>query len=289
MLKKPFTIISLHYLAWFFGITLAFVLQLVLSVKEFRCEEPVLATMCLKYLLLNLAWIVSLSLPLSALFGSSSAYISGPFKKKVQQIHNAGKTPFSRLAGYCTPAVALGFCVALICLVMCLFVVPYANLRISRLTELMKTGTVAPDNPMSDREMSVGQLLEQAKQISLESSQANRQLKTELDAKRNQLMVEVYKKFALPLLGFLLPILGGLVALVLSKRRSGQRLILFLFDILLLILIWILLIAGEVWGDRGILSPFVSMFMTPAIAAIIIVALTNRCSEILESAEAAQR
>jgi lipopolysaccharide export LptBFGC system permease protein LptF len=289
MFKKPFAIVSLHYLAWFLGITLAFVLQLVLSVKEFRFEEPVQATMCLKYLLLNLAWIVSLSLPLSALFGSSSAYASGPFKKKVQQIHNAGKTPFSRLAGYCTPAVALGFCVALICLVMCLFVVPYANLRISRLTELMKTGTIAPDNPMSDREMSVGQLLEQAKQISLESSQANRQLKTELDAKRNQLMVEVYKKFALPLLGFLLPILGGLVALVLSKRRSGQRLILFLFDILLLVLIWTLLIAGEIWGDRGILSPFVSMFMTPAIATVIIVALTNRCSEILESPEAVQR
>jgi len=105
----------------------------------------------------------------------------------------------------------------------------------------MKTGTAAFDGPQGDREMSVGQLLERAKQTSLESSHANAQKKIEIDLERNRLMVEVYKKFALPLLGFLLPILGGLMALILSKRRSGQWTIQFLFNIFLLILISTLL------------------------------------------------
>jgi hypothetical protein len=289
MFKRTYATISIHFLVWFSGITFILFLQLVLSLKEFGFKEPIQVSLYLRYLLLNLAWIVSLSLPLSGLFSSSSAYISGLLDRRAQDIHHDGKTQFSGLASFLAPAAALGFSVALICLAMCLFVVPSANLRSSNLAEFMKTGTATFDGPQGDREMSVGQLLERARQLSLESSHASVQKKIEMNLKRNRLMVEVYKKFALPLLGFLLPILGGLMALILSKRRSGQRTILFLFNIFLLILIWVLLIAGEAWGDRGILPPFASMFLTPLLAIIIIVALLKRCGEILASTEAVHK
>lgn len=289
MLKKIFATISIHYLAWFSGITFILFLQLVLSLKESGFKEPIQVSLCLRYLLLNLAWIASLSLPLSGLFSSSSAYISGLLNRRAQKIHHDGKTRFSELTAFLAPAIVLGFCIALISLVMCLFVVPSANLRISNLAEYMKTGTTTFDGPQNDREMSVGQLLERSRQTSLEGSHSNVQEKFEMDLKRNQLLVEVYKKFALPLLGFLLPILGGLMALILSKRSSGQRTILLLFNIFLLILIWVLLIAGEAWGDSGILSPFASMFLTPILTTIIIVALLKRCGELLASTEAVHK
>src|SRR5512133_1772070 len=285
MFKKNFATISIHYLAWFSGITFMLFLQLVLGQKEFLFKEPIQVFLCLRYLLLNLAWIVSLSLPLSGLFGSSSAYISRLLNRGAQKIHHDGKTRFSGLASFLVPATALGFCIALVSLVVSLFVVPPANSRIINLVEFMKTGTATFDAPQSDREMSVGQLLERARQTSLEGSHANEQKKFEMDLKRNQLMVEVYKKFALPLLGFLLPILGGLMALILSKRCSGHWTILLLFNTFLIILIWVLLIAGEAWVDRGILPPFASMFLTPILATIIIIALLKRCGEILASTE----
>jgi lipopolysaccharide export LptBFGC system permease protein LptF len=119
----------------------------------------------------------------------------------------------------------------------------------------------------------------------VENSQAGLQQKTGLTLKQNQFMVEVYKKFSIPLLGFLLPILGGLLALFLSKLHSGQRFILFLFNVFILTIIWLFIIAGESWGDRGILPPVAGMFLSPAFAGIVIAALIKRASEILASAE----
>lgn len=268
---------------WSFAVFLIFMLQVLLNLPNPGNRQPIQISTCLKYLALNVPWIIVLSLPISGLFSTSSVYISGLLNKTSRQFYFRGKSAISRLSAFLAPAATLGACIAFICLLLALFVVPATNTHISSLAGFMKTGAVPADLPKSDREMSVGDLLKQVNQLSLESGQASQEQKTGLRLKRNQFMVEVYKKFAIPLLGILLPVLGGIMALILSKLRSGQRIFLFLFDILILIFIWLFLVAGESWGDRGVLSPFASMFLTPAFAATIIVALIKRTGEILAS------
>jgi len=283
MFNLKFFKILLHFLAWFFAITGVFIIQVVFGLQNIGNQQPVHTSLYLEYLMLNLAWIIALSFPISGLFSASSAYISVLLDKSNRELCYSGKTARSRLTLFLAPAATLGACIALVCLLTMLFVVPNANSRIISLVSIIKTGNVASTNNKTDRTMSIAQLMNQVNQLSLESTQADQEKKNELTLKQNKLMVEVYKKFAIPLLGLLLPILGSILALILSKLRSGQRMLLFLFDIAICLFSWLFLITGEVWGDRGALPPIVGMFLSPMLVAGIISALIKRCSEILAS------
>jgi lipopolysaccharide export LptBFGC system permease protein LptF len=286
MLKKIFSKLFIHFSVWSFAIITFFMVQVLLGLKNSGNYQPIQISLYLKYLALNLPWIVSLALPISGLFSASDVYISELLNKTTRQFFYSGKTATSKLSTFFAPATILGTFITLVCLLMTLLIIPTTNSGVKSLAFFMKTGTVSSNHAKSDREMSAYELLNQAHRLSLEITNAGQQQKTELKLKQNQFMVEVYKKFTLPLLGILLPLLGSILALILSKLHSGQRFLLFLFDIVILISIYFFLIAGESWGDRGILSPLAGMLLTPTFVAIIIVALIKRTSEILASGEA---
>jgi lipopolysaccharide export LptBFGC system permease protein LptF len=286
MFKSSFRGILLHFSGWTFAVTLVLIVQILLNLPKIGNQQPIPILIYLEYLALSLAWTVPLSFSIAGLFGSSSFYISRVLKKNSQQDKSSNTSAFCKVARFLKPAATLGAFAFLVCLSLMLFIVPAANSRISKLVFTMQTGTMAPNTATSDRVLNLVRLLAKANQLSLESNQGDQHKRTELRLMKNQYMVEAYKILAIPLLGLLLPVLGALLALILSKLRSNQRILLFLFDVFVLIFIWLLLIVGESWGDRGLLSPFASMFLSPIIAALIIAALIKRASEILASAEA---
>jgi lipopolysaccharide export LptBFGC system permease protein LptF len=286
MLKINFSKLFFSFIVWSCAVSFIFVLMVLLNLPNNGNQQPILISTYLRYLTFNLPWIISLSLPISGLLATSDVYISGLLNKTASQSNFRGNTTISRLFSFLVPAATLGASIVMILFFDLAVIVPTANSRCAGLAIFMKTGAAPSNHLKSDREMGMRDLLKQVKLLSLESSQANQQQKMKIALKQKKIMVEVYKKVSIPLLGLLMPILGSIIALILSKLRSGQRVFLFLFDIILLIFIWLFIIAGESWGDRGSLSPFVSMFLTPACTLIIIVALLKRANEILASTEA---
>jgi hypothetical protein len=283
--RPRFTSVLLHFALWALAATALFCIHvLVVGLPKVRACRLGLGP-ATEFLALHLAWIAVLSLPIAGLLGSSSACMSQLLRRDSRTPSGAGTRSLSGLWPYLAPAAAIGGLTAAVCLAMNLYVLPAANSRLGD-TYSRLSGAKASWRWKNSREKSVGELLAQAKQLSQEIAQADEKGRIGPAETRNEIMVEVHKKFAIPLLGLLLPILGSMLALVLSALKWGQRLLLFLFDVSFLVLVWLLLVVGEAWGDHGVLPPFLSMFLTPALAAAIIAALSKRGCAVLALREA---
>ena len=287
MFKTFFRGILIHFSVCASALTLIFIIQYFLVYFSRTVHhDQISVSLCMEYIAIYLLWTFSVSFPIAGLFGASSLYISRFRKKNSPQVQEFGTSGFSKLTGFLMPSVVLGTLIFLVCMALMLFFLPYANTRACRIIDTADTGSSIPRSEKSDRELGLSELLQKADQLSIESGSADRQKKTELLLKKAQYMIEAYKLFAIPLLGFLLPIVGALLALMFSRLRWGQRILLFLFDIFILALVWFMLIVGETWGDRGLISPFAAMFSSPAIVAVIIAALIMRTRGILASNKA---
>jgi lipopolysaccharide export LptBFGC system permease protein LptF len=286
MSKFLFRGIFLHFSVCASALTLIFIAQFFGVFFPQMTHHPQISfSLCMELLVLQLLWSFTVSFPIAGLFGASSLYISRLRKKNNRLVRGDNPAEFSKVTTFLMPSVALGAFIFLVILALALFVLPYANSRTGQIIDTVNTGYSAPRFPKSDREMGIREKLQMANQLSIESGKADRQRKAGLLLKKAQYMIEVYKLFAIPLLGFLLPMVGAILALMLFRLRWGQRILLFLFDIFIAALAWSLLIAGESWGDRGLISPFLSMFLSPAVVAAIIAALVQRVQGILFPSE----
>ena len=108
--------------------------------------------------------------------------------------------------------------------------------------------------PKGDRELSISELLAKSKKL------RNRGLSDDY------LMVELHKKFSIPFACIVFALIGA--PLGIQGKRSGKAHG-FIFSLMLITIYYIFLMAGEAFGDKGKVSPFLAMW-APNIFFIII-------------------
>ncbi|KAA3619734.1 MAG: YjgP/YjgQ family permease [Calditrichaeota bacterium] len=96
------------------------------------------------------------------------------------------------------------------------------------------------------------------------------------DRRNNKLMVEVHKKYAIPFACIIFILVGMALGTMSRSGGIGKSLGISLF---FFILHWALIIAGEDLADRGLLSPFLSMWLANIIVGaaslLLLFLLTN--------------
>lgn len=96
-----------------------------------------------------------------------------------------------------------------------------------------------------DRELSIAELLERARRL------------REKGGDYNYLMVELHKKFSIPFACIVFAFIG--VPLGIQGKRSGKAHG-FVVTLILVMVYWAFLLAGEAMGDRGKVPPFLGMW-----------------------------
>ncbi len=79
-----------------------------------------------------------------------------------------------------------------------------------------------------------------------------------LDRRRNEYLVEVYKKTAIPFACCALVLVGGPLGVVVRRSGKGAG---FTFSVGFFLLYYIFLLGGEAFGDRGKVPPWLAMWL----------------------------
>lgn len=79
-----------------------------------------------------------------------------------------------------------------------------------------------------------------------------------LERRRNEYLVEIYKKTAIPFACAALVLVGAPMGVIIRRGGKGAG---FSFSIGFFLLYYIMLLAGEAFGDRGMMPPFLAMWL----------------------------
>lgn len=79
-----------------------------------------------------------------------------------------------------------------------------------------------------------------------------------LERRRNEYLVEIYKKSAIPFACAALVLVGAPMGVIIRRGGKGAG---FSFSIGFFLLYYIMLLAGEAFGDRGMIPPFLAMWL----------------------------
>ena len=82
----------------------------------------------------------------------------------------------------------------------------------------------------------------------------------------NKYLVELHKKFSIPFASIVFVLIGAPLGII--ARKSGFAMS-AAFSIGFFIIYWAFLIGGEEFADRGLLSPFLSMWLPNFVLGII--------------------
>lgn len=84
--------------------------------------------------------------------------------------------------------------------------------------------------------------------------------------KINKLLVEYHKKYALALAPLIFAFVSFPLGIITRKRQKGYS---YVISIVVFVFYWVSLIGGEALGDRGVISPFMSMWFANLILAMV--------------------
>jgi len=84
--------------------------------------------------------------------------------------------------------------------------------------------------------------------------------------KINKLLVEYHKKYALALDTLIFAFVSFPLGIITRKRQKGYS---YVISIVVFVFYWVSLIGGEALGDRGVISPFMSMWFANLILAMV--------------------
>lgn len=132
------------------------------------------------------------------------------------------------------------------------------------ISEMQEKGKPDGGPPKGEREMTVGEL----------RAEAGRRGKKDLEYR--SLLVEIHKKFSLPVACLVFAVMG--IPLGLIARRS-DKLVGFGVSMGVIFFYYIFITAGETLGDKGAIPPFVGMWWGNIILGIIAVLLFRRCAQ----------
>ncbi len=79
-----------------------------------------------------------------------------------------------------------------------------------------------------------------------------------LERRKNEYLVEIYKKTAIPFACAALILVGAPMGVIIRRGGKGAG---FSFSIGFFLLYYIMLLAGEAFGDRGMMPPFLAMWL----------------------------
>ncbi|MDH3975152.1 MAG: LPS export ABC transporter permease LptF [Deltaproteobacteria bacterium] len=106
-------------------------------------------------------------------------------------------------------------------------------------------GRAAMVAPKGDRELSIGELMDKSKKL------------REKGLSDDYLMVELHKKFSIPFACIVFALIGA--PLGIQGKRSGKAHG-FIFSLILITVYYIFLMAGEAFGDKGKVPPYLAMW-----------------------------
>jgi len=108
----------------------------------------------------------------------------------------------------------------------------------------------------------------------IEEKYKKQQLQT-LARRRNEYLVEIYKKTSIPFACCCLVLVGAPLGVVVRRAGKGAG---FTFSIGFFLLYYIFLLAGEAFGDRGIMPPWLAMWLPNIILTALGVYLLIRAA-----------
>lgn len=140
-------------------------------------------------------------------------------------------------------------------------------------SELMRTMSTAK----GDREMTVGEMMDEVRSIDdaiekvysrTETSPAQREFMKQqiesFDRRKNEFLVEIHKKIAIPFACLIFVFVGAPLGVVV--RRGGKG-IGFSLGLVFYLSYYVFLVAGESFGDRGIIPPWLAMWLANIVLA----------------------
>ncbi len=130
----------------------------------------------------------------------------------------------------------------------------------------------------SDREMSALMLLEKARKVKREmeeaESEGEKMRRKLLKRRYYSLLVEVHKKFSMPFAAVVFILLGASLA-VISKKGGYETAFGLSFPVFTLY--YVLLVGGENLADRGILVPWLAMWIPNILFLLLSIFLVRKC------------
>ncbi len=123
----------------------------------------------------------------------------------------------------------------------------------------------------SDREMSIGMLINAINKIKLKKSD-NKMNKEWYKKKIYRYMVEIHKKFSISFGVFAFILLGSMIGINIRKSGLGVG---FLISTILFVIYYIILVVGEQFSDRGIIHPAITMWSANIITIIVSIFLLH--------------
>ena len=151
-------------------------------------------------------------------------------------------------------------------------------------SELVRTTHAAK----GDREMTAAEMLAAVKKLEegiamaraegadtfIEEKYQLQQLEM-LERRANEYRVEIYKKTAIPFACAAFVLVGGPLGVVVRRAGKGAG---FSFSIGFFLIYYIFLLAGEAFGDRGMMPPFLSMWLPNILLTALGVWLVTRAA-----------
>ncbi|NPB04027.1 MAG: YjgP/YjgQ family permease [Thermotogae bacterium] len=117
----------------------------------------------------------------------------------------------------------------------------------------------------SDREKSVGMLLKEKREVE-ERWRETKGKDKGLQRRMNSLLVEVHKKFAMPVASIIFVFLAAYIGFIVKRGGFGPA---FGISFFVFILYYVLLISGEDLGKRGVVPPELGIWWANIIFAIV--------------------
>jgi lipopolysaccharide export system permease protein len=142
-------------------------------------------------------------------------------------------------------------------------------------SELVRTASAAK----GDREMTTVEMLAAVKKLKegvamtraedaatfIEEKYRQQQLEM-LERRKDEYLVEIYKKTAIPFACAALILVGGPLGVVVRRAGKGAG---FSFSIGFFLIYYIMLLAGEAFGDRGMMPPFLAMWLPNILLTVL--------------------
>lgn len=94
-----------------------------------------------------------------------------------------------------------------------------------------------------------------------------------LERRKDEYLVEIYKKTAIPFACAALVLVGAPMGVIIRRGGKGAG---FSFSIGFFLLYYIMLLAGEAFGDRGMMPPFLAMWLPNILLTVLGVWLLTR-------------